>query len=94
MTETSSNQTPLTHTPPVRLDVLCLMWNKVQWINQTLNDANTQYDAVHRSKMFDLQTLFSGCKTILSGLKDEELELRVIALEEKLKDGVLIERSK
>ena len=31
-----------------------------------------------------------GYSVMLSGLKDEELELRVMELEEKLKNGVLI----
>ena len=31
-----------------------------------------------------------GCSTLLSGLKDEELELRVRELEEKIKDAVVI----
>ena len=30
------------------------------------------------------------CKTLLYGLKDKELELRILELEEKLKNGVLI----
>jgi hypothetical protein len=30
------------------------------------------------------------CKTVIYGLKDEELELRILELEEKLANGVLI----
>lgn len=30
------------------------------------------------------------CRTVLYGLKDEELELRVLELEEKLKNGVVV----
>ena len=30
------------------------------------------------------------CKTVIYGLKDEELELRVKELEKKLKNGILI----
>ena len=37
-----------------------------------------------------LRTSIYGCSVLLSGLKDEELELRVLELEEKLKNGVLI----
>jgi len=40
-----------------------------------------------------VQVQCSVCKTILSGLKDEELELRVKALEEQLKDAVLIPKN-
>ena len=39
-----------------------------------------------------LRASIYGCSVLLSGLKDEELELRVIELEEKLKNGVLIPR--
>ena len=34
------------------------------------------------------------CKTLLYGLKDEELQQRILGLEDKMKDGVLIARSK
>ncbi len=37
-----------------------------------------------------LRASIYGCSVLLSGLKDEELELRVVELEEKLKNGVLI----
>ena len=37
-----------------------------------------------------LRASIYGCSVLLSGLKDEELELRIIELEEKLKNGVLI----
>ena len=37
-----------------------------------------------------LRTSIYGCSVLLSGLKDEELELRIVELEEKLKNGVLI----
>ena len=43
-----------------------------------------------------LRASIYGCSVLLSGLKDEELELRIENLENKLKDGVLIplEKSK
>ncbi len=37
-----------------------------------------------------LRASIYGCSVLLSGLKDEELELRIVELEEKLKNGVLI----
>jgi len=37
-----------------------------------------------------LRAAIYGYSVVLSGLKDEELELRVLELEEKLKNGVLI----
>jgi len=37
-----------------------------------------------------LRAAIYGYSVLLSGLKDEELELRVMELEEKLKNGVLI----
>ena len=37
-----------------------------------------------------LRASIYACSVLLSGLKDEELELRVVELEEKLKNGVLI----
>ena len=37
-----------------------------------------------------LRASIYGCSVLLSGLKDEELEIRIVELEEKLKNGVLI----
>ncbi|MFC1486605.1 hypothetical protein ACFLRN_02795 [Thermoproteota archaeon] len=37
-----------------------------------------------------LRASIYGCSVLLSGLKDEELELRIVELEEKLKNGLLI----
>ena len=37
-----------------------------------------------------LRAAIYGYSVVLSGLKDEELELRVMELEEKLKNGILI----
>ena len=37
-----------------------------------------------------LRASIYACSVLLSGLKDEELELRIIELEEKMKNGVLI----
>lgn len=39
-----------------------------------------------------LRAAIYGYSVIMSGLKDEELELRVIELENKLKNGVVIPR--
>jgi hypothetical protein len=40
-----------------------------------------------------LRAAIYGYSVVLSGLKDEELELRVLELEEKLKNAVLIPKS-
>ena len=37
-----------------------------------------------------LRASIYGCSVLLSGLKDEELELRIVELEEKMKNGVLL----
>ena len=37
-----------------------------------------------------LRASIYACSVLLSGLKDEELELRITELEDKLKNGVLI----
>jgi hypothetical protein len=41
-----------------------------------------------------VQTQNSLCKSILYGLKDEELELRIEKLEQAIKEGVVIPREK
>lgn len=41
-----------------------------------------------------LRASIYGCSVLLSGLKDEELEIRILELEEKLKNGVLIPNEK
>ena len=80
-------------TPPKRCDVLLALWNRAVWLDDTINKVNANKRRVTpklRTQIYMTQVCNQLCKTVLYGLKDEELELRVLELEEKLKNGVLI----
>jgi hypothetical protein len=71
---------------PKRAEVLC-----------SLNGICSQLEAWAKSskpvlpiRVKLLRAAIYGYSVILSGLKDEELEIRIMELEEKLKNGVLI----
>ena len=84
-------------TPPKRSDVLLALWKRAIWLDDTINNVDKNKKRVTpklRTQIYMTQVYNQLCKTVLYGLKDEELELRVLDLEEKLKDGVLIERFK
>ena len=83
---TSEAADPVAENIPKREDVI-----------RSLNAICSQLEAWSRSKKLVHPVRVTLCRAaiygysvMLSGLKDEELELRIIELEEKLKNGVLI----
>jgi hypothetical protein len=68
---------------------LILQWLKedIEFLRQKARCKNPIKNPI-RVKL--LRASIYGCSVLLSGLKDEELELRIVELEEKLKNGVLI----
>lgn len=86
--------TPLTlPIPPKRSDVLLTIWNRAKWLDETINKVDQNKRKVTpklKKQIYMAQVYNQLCKTLLYGLKDEELELRIKELEEKLANGVLI----
>jgi hypothetical protein len=79
--------------PPKRSDVLLALWNRAVWLDQAINGVDSNKKKVPpklKQLVYMAQVYNQLCKTVLYGLKDEELELRIMELEEKLKNGVLI----
>ena len=80
-------------TPPKRSDVLFAVWNRAKWLDGTINSVDLNKRKVTpklKQQIYMAQVYNQLCKTVLYGFKDEELELRVKELEEKLSSGVLI----
>jgi hypothetical protein len=79
--------------PPKRSDVLLALWNRAVWLDQAINgvDSNKKNVTPKLKQLVYMSQVYNQlCRTILYSLKDEDLELRVLELEEKLKNSVLI----
>ena len=84
-------------TPPKRSDVLLSLWKRAFWLDDTINKVEANKRRVTpklRTQIYMTQVHNQLCKTVIYGLKDEEVELRVLELEEKLKNGILIPKPK
>ena len=79
---------------PKRSDVLLSLWSRHSWLRSKIDKRQTQITPALKYRVYMATVECQICKVLLYGLKDEELELRILELEEKLKDGVLIERFK
>jgi hypothetical protein len=78
---------------PKRSDVLLALWKRSQWLDDLISKMeDPKAEAVEnaREMVYMAQVFAQLCKTVLYGLKDETLELRIIELEAKLKNGILI----
>jgi hypothetical protein len=79
--------------PPKRSDVLLALWNRAVWLDQAINGVDSNKKKVTpklKQLVYMAQVYNQLCKTVLYGLKDEELELRIMELEEKLKNSVIL----
>lgn len=74
-----------------RTEILRILNEDVAWLRAHARNKRRFKDPL---KIQLLRASIYGCSVMLSGLKDEELELRVLDLETKLKEGILIERNK
>ena len=82
--------------PPKRSDVLLALWNRAVWLDQAINAVDSgRKNATPKLKqlVYMSQVYNQLCRTVLYALKDEELELRILELEEKLKNSVLIPKT-
>ena len=83
----------VTPSNPKRSDVLLALWKSAQWIEDFKNQmeqGKVTPSEKSRQLVYMTQVHAQVCKTALFALKDETLELRIMELEEKLKNGVLI----
>jgi hypothetical protein len=75
-----------------RIDVLALSWDVVKWLDHHRTNKALKINAALKERLYIAQIECSYFKVLIQGLKDEELELRIADLEEKLKEGILIDR--
>jgi len=73
-----------------RTDVLEKLWTRANWIEKKINNRQTQFTKKLKERTYLVEKERRLYQSILSGLQNEELELRIIELEEKLKNCVLI----
>ena len=69
------------------------LWSRAVWLDHAINSLDRNKKKVTpklKQLVYMAQVYNQLCKTVLYGFKDEELELRVKELEEKLYTGVLI----
>jgi hypothetical protein len=69
------------------------LWNRAVWLDQAINavDSNKKNVTPKLKQLVYMAQVYNQlCRTVLYGLKDEELEIRLIELEEKLKNSILI----
>ena len=73
-----------------RTDVLEKLWSRAQWMAEKIDNTRTQFTPNLKDRCSLVEKERRLYQSILNGLKDEELELRIMELEEKLKDSILI----
>jgi len=77
-----------------RVDVLSLLWKRMKWLDSHIDKTQLKINEALRQRVYMAQVECSIGKAILYGLKDEELELRIMELEKKLEGAVLIPHEK
>lgn len=73
-----------------RYEVLSRLWQNAEWLNERIHLKQLKVNGALRQRVYMIQVQSGVCKVILAGLKDEELEQRVKALEELIENGVVI----
>ncbi len=73
-----------------RTDVLEKLWSRAKWLEAKIDNQRTKLNSNLKARVSFVSKECRIYQTILMGLKDEELEIRLMELEEKLKNGVLI----
>ena len=68
---------------PTRTTVLCLLWKRIQWLDRQVDNQRLKPTPIQRHRLYMTHTIISVCKTLHNGLKDEELDLRIAAIEAK-----------
>jgi hypothetical protein len=73
-----------------RTDVLEKLWSRAKWIEAKIDNQSTKLNPNLKARASLVSKECRIYQTILMGLKDEELELRLMELEAKLKNSILI----
>jgi hypothetical protein len=73
-----------------RTDVLENLWTRAKWLAEKIDNRHTQFNPNLKARASFVEKERRLYQSILSGLRDEELEMRVLELEEKLKNSILI----
>ena len=73
-----------------RTDVLEKLWSRAKWLEAKINNQRTKLNPNLKARASLVSKECRIYQTILMGLKDEELEIRLMELEEKLKNSILI----
>ena len=73
-----------------RTDVLEKLWSRAKWLEAKIDNQRVKLNANLKVRASLVSKECRICQTILMGLKDEELEIRLMELEKKLKNSVLI----
>ena len=73
-----------------RTYVLEKLWSRAKWLEVKIDNQRTKLNPNLKVRSSLVSKECRIYQTILVGLKDEELEIRLMELEEKLKNGVLI----
>ena len=73
-----------------RIDVLEKLWCRVKWLEAKIDNKRTKLTSNLKARSSLVSKECRIYQIILLGLKDEELEIRLMELEKKLKNGVLL----
>ena len=73
-----------------RTDVLEKLWSRAKWIEAKIDNQRTKLNPNLKARTSLVSKECRIYQTIIMGLKDEELEIRLMELEEKLKNSILI----
>ena len=83
----------LTPHSPTRQNVLIQLWRRAEWLRKIIENKRSKLNQNMRTRVYFASVECQIYRTILQGLSTEELELRVMSLEKKLKNGVLIPKN-
>jgi hypothetical protein len=73
-----------------RADVLEKLWSRAKWLEAKIDNQRTKLSPNLKARASLVSKECRIYQTILVGLNDEELEIRLMELEEKLKNSILI----
>jgi hypothetical protein len=77
-----------------RTDVLEKLWSRAKWLEAKIDNQRVKLNPNLKARTSLVSKECRIYQTILMGLKDEELEIRLLELEEKLKNSILSPRAK
>jgi hypothetical protein len=75
-----------------RTDVLEKLWSRAKWLEAKIDNQRIKLNPNLKARASLVSKECRIYQTIRMGLKDEELEIRLMELEEKLKRSILIPR--